>query len=112
VTDVKVLDVPADKVSGEVKSPGGIQGTSSVYVVNHNADNALVTLRYRLKNASFDAAEDAFDADGQKFNRGSFIIRNASASELGSIATELGLQVRAVASAPTVKTHPVKAARI
>ena len=36
------------------------------------------TLRYRLKDAQFDAAEEPFEAAGQKFNRGSFIIRNVA----------------------------------
>ncbi|HSP62270.1 MAG TPA: hypothetical protein VLQ90_04740, partial [Pyrinomonadaceae bacterium] len=44
-------------------------------------------------------------------NRGSFIIRKASADELQRAASDLGIQVFA-ADAPTVKTHPVKAARV
>ena len=112
VTDVKVLDAPVERVTAEVKSPGGITGTGAVFVVNHNADNALVTLRYRFKNASFDAAEEPFEAEGKKFNRGSFIIKNVSAQDLGAAATELGIQVQAVAAAPTVKSHPIRAARV
>ncbi|HZS44814.1 MAG TPA: M14 family zinc carboxypeptidase [Blastocatellia bacterium] len=112
VTDVKVLDVPVEKVAGPVKSPGGIQGTGSVFIVNHNTDNALATLRYRFKDASFTAAEEPFEADGQKFNRGSFIISNVSAADLGAAATELGVKVQAVSAAPSVKTHALKAARV
>ena len=112
VTDVKVLDAPVERITGEVKSPGGITGSGSVFVVNHNADNALVTLRYRFKNASFDAAEEPFEAEGKKFNRGSFIIKNVSAQDLGAAATELGIPVQAVAAAPTVKSHPIRAARV
>ena len=112
VTDIKVLDAPFEKLTGPVKSPGGIKGTGTVFIANHNADNALATLRYRLKNATFDAAEEPFEADGQKFNRGSFIIQKVSASELQPIATELGLQIHAVSAAPTVKTHPIRAARV
>ena len=112
VTDVKVLQAPMDKVNGEVKSPGGIANTGSVYLINHNADNALVTLRYRLKDVEMEAAEEAFEAAGRKFNRGSFIIRKASPEDLMRVANELGIQVHAVESAPTVKTHPVRAARI
>ena len=112
VTDVKALDAAMEKVSGEVRAPGGVKGGGSVFVVNHNADNALVTLRYRFRDAKFEVAEEAFEVSGQKFNRGSFIIRNLSADELGRAATELGLQAFAFASAPSVKTHPVQAPRI
>ena len=60
-----------------------------------------------------EAAEEPFEAAGQKFNRGSFIIRKASRRMKSTERTsELGIQVYAVATAPTVKTHPVKAARV
>lgn len=112
VTDAKVLDAPMEQVGGEVRAPGAVTGSGSVYVVNHNADNELITLRYRLRNASFEAAEEPFEIAGQKFNRGSFIIRNAAADELGRAAGELGLRILATETAPPVKTHAVKAPRI
>src|SRR5438067_2830032 len=112
VTDAKVLDAAMERVNGDVHSPGGVNGTGSIFIVNHNADNSLVTLRYRLRKASFESAEEPFEAAGKKFNRGSFIIRNVSADELSKTATELGVQAYAVAQAPPVKMHPIKVARI
>jgi hypothetical protein len=112
IVDTKVLDAPMSRVSGEVRAPGAIAGSGSVYLVNHNADNALVTLRYRLRDASVDAAEEPFEAAGRKFNRGSFIIRKTSADEIQKAATDLNIQVYAVADAPSVKTHVIKPARI
>ena len=112
VTDVKVLDAAMERVNGEVRAAGAVKGTGSIFVINHNTDTALMTLRYRLKDATMDAAEEPFESAGQKFNRGSFIIRNVKAPELETAASELGLQVVAVAAAPSVKTHPIKAARI
>ena len=101
-----------ERVSGEVRSPGAVNSSGSVYLINHNADNTLATLRYRLKNVAMEAAEEPFEAGGHKFNRGSFIIRKAPADELQRAANDLGIQVFAVADAPSVKTHPVKAARV
>jgi hypothetical protein len=75
VTDVKVLQASMDRVTGTINSQGGISGTGSVYLINHNADNALATLRFRLKELEIEAAEEPFEAAGRKFNRGSFIIR-------------------------------------
>ena len=112
VADSKVLDAPMEIVKGDVRAAGGLTGTGQVYVINHNTDNELVTLRYRLKNVSFDAAEEPFEAAGQKFNRGSFIIRGASADELSQATSELGLKAYAVDAPPAVKTHPAKAPRI
>src|SRR6476659_4803411 len=111
VTDGKVLEVPMERVTGTINSAGGINSTGSVYLVNHNADNALVTLRYRLKDVEVESAEEPFEAAGRKFNRGSFIIRKGT-DELQRVASELGIQVYAVADAPSVKTHPARAPRI
>src|SRR5579872_6961826 len=48
VTDVKVLTVPMKMIEGPVKAPGGVENSGSVFLVNANADNELVTLRYRF----------------------------------------------------------------
>ncbi len=112
VTDTSVLGAAMDLSNGDVRSASGVSGQGSVFVVNGNADNSLITLRYRLKKASFDAAEEPFEAAGKKFNRGSFIIRNASADEVNKAASELGVQAFALAQAPTVKTHAIKVARV
>lgn len=112
VLDAKVLDAPMELVKGEIHAPGGVSGDGSVFVLRHNADNALVILRYRLRHADFRAAEDSFQAGGQSYPRGSFIISGASRSDLDNAARELGLKVAAVDREPTVSSHPLRAARI
>jgi hypothetical protein len=112
VTDVKVLDAPVEKVSGEIRPKGAVVDSGSIFLVNHNADIALATLRYKLKDASFEAAEEPFDAGGRKFNRGSFIIRNAGAADIQKLAADLGLQIVATGTAPDVKTHSIRAPRV
>ena len=112
IVDTKVLQAPMERITGDVRSSGGITSSGSVYLINHNADNALVTLRYRLKDVEMEAAEEPFEAAGRKFNRGSFIIRKAAGDELRRVANELGVQVYAAPDAPSVKTHPVRAARV
>jgi hypothetical protein len=116
VTDAKVLTAPMDRVSGDVKSSGGVSAManagSSVFVINHNADNNLMALRYRLKDVAMDTAEEPFEWEGRKYNRGSLIIRKAQLSELRQAAADLGIPVWAGAAAPTVKTHPARAARV
>jgi len=112
VTDAKVLGAPMEPVKGEVKAPGGVTGTGSTFLINANGDNGLVTLRYKLKSADIQAAEEGFDAGGTSYKRGSWVIKGVSQSDLDAAAKEVGLKVTAVASAPTVKTHPVRAARV
>jgi hypothetical protein len=112
VTDPAVLKVAMQPVVGEVKSTGGVTGSGDTYLINHNADNSLITLRYKLKNADWQSAEESFDAAGQKFNRGSFIIKNVGSGDIDAAAKELGIKVIATSSAPSVKMHPARAARV
>jgi hypothetical protein len=112
VTDAKVLDAKVELVKTVLKATGAVAGTGTVYLINHNADPALITLRYRLKDATIDVAEEPFETSGQQFNRGSFIVRDVSGGDMSKAAADLGLKVTAASSAPAVKTHPARAARI
>ena len=112
VMDQKVLDAPMERVSGTVKAPSGVTGAGTVFALNHNADNALISLRYRLKDADIQVAEEPFESNGTKFNRGSFIILNVAQADLDKASSELGLKAYGLATAPTVKTHPARAARV
>jgi zinc carboxypeptidase len=111
VTDTKVLDVPMERVT-DIKPAGGVSGSGSAFAINHNADNALITLRYKLKDADIRVAEEAFESDGTKFNRGSFIITGVSHGDLDAATKALGLKAFGLPSAPSVKTHPARAARV
>jgi len=111
VTDLKVLDVPMERVT-EIRAPGGVKGDGTVFAINNNAEPALATLRYRLKDATIEAVEEPFERGGKKFSRGSFLIRNAGRTDVDRAAVDLGLQVVALASTPSVKTHPTRAARV
>jgi zinc carboxypeptidase len=112
VADLKVLEAPIEKATGDLKPRGAVADSGSIFLVNHNADTALVTLRYTLKDAAFEAAEEPFEASGKKFNRGSFIIKNVGASDMQKAAADLGLTVVAASAAPSVKTHPLRAPRV
>jgi hypothetical protein len=112
VTDLKVLDAPMSTLREPVQAPGGVEGEGPVFLINHNADSGLITLRYRFPNASFEAAEEPFEAAGKKFNRGSFVVKGVAAGDLRKAGAELGIQAYSVETAPSVKTHPVRAPRI
>src|SRR5215831_10553866 len=112
VADAKVLDVPMEAVIGEVKAPGGVSGAGSVFAVNQNGDNALISLRYKLKDCDIEVTEEPFDSGGTKFNRGSFIIKGVSRSDLEKVTSAVGLKAYGLAAEPPVKTHPARAARI
>jgi hypothetical protein len=115
VTDTTVLRAPMERVTDSVRAPGGVTGSGGVVAIDHNADNALATLRYRLagtKGADVQIAEEPFEAGGRKFARGSFLVRGVPAAELDRATKELGLAAYALPAAPRVKTHPARAARV
>jgi hypothetical protein len=111
VIDAKVLSAAMERVK-DVRAPGGVKSEGSVFAINNTAEPTLATLRYKLKDASMDAAEESFEAAGTKFNRGSVIVRGVSRADLDRATGETGLQAVALGAGPSVKTHPVRAARV
>jgi len=111
VTDAAILDVPMQKM-GAIEAAGGISGEGNLYLINHNTDNTLATLRFRLASMPMEAAEDSFEADGIKFKAGSFVIRKADRSLLEQAAKELGIKVHATKAEPKVPTHPLAVPRV
>ncbi|MGH9765180.1 MAG: M14 family zinc carboxypeptidase, partial [Blastocatellia bacterium] len=112
VTDTGVLKAPMQKIEGTISAAGDLNGTGQIYAINNDAQPALFQLRYILKNAEIGVAEDAFEAAGHKFNRGSFVMHNVGADELKQAVARLGLEAYALDQSPTVKTHPARVARI
>ncbi len=112
VTDKSIQAQGMTAVNTDVKAPGGIEGTGPVLVIEHAADNPLVTFRFRHKDVAMQAAEDTFDLNGKKFAAGAFIIPNADRAKLEPSLKELGLSAWAVATAPNVKTHELDVPRI
>jgi Zinc carboxypeptidase len=109
--DPKVLDVPMERVK-EIRAPGGVSGEGTIYAINNNAEPSLATLRYTLHDASIEAAEEPFESGGKKFSRGTFLLRNVTRAQLNDIVSALGLRAAPISAMPSVKTHPVRAARV
>ena len=112
VTDKSVLDQQMALLTTDAKAPGGIEGTGGVLVVEHTADNNLVTFRFKNKDVKMAAAEEDFEAAGHKFRAGALIVANADRAKLEPMLKDLGLSAWAVASAPSVKTHDLDVPRI
>jgi hypothetical protein len=111
VVDAKVLDTPMELVKGAVKAAGGVSGTGNAFAIEHNGDNALATLRYRLRDAEFLAAEEPFEAANRKFGRGAFIVTGVNVAQLDQVTKELGLKAYGLTTTPQVPMHPLRAAR-
>jgi hypothetical protein len=116
VKEAKILEAPMTKLSAAGPPAGKVDGDGVVFALNHNADRALARLRFALAGVKMHAAEDAFEAAGQKFNAGSFLIRadenNGLKSLLEKAAAEHGVVFTALPETPKVKTHPLAVPRI
>ena len=119
ITDKSVLDASMVLLTSDAKVKGRVTGSASTagFVINHNADNTLMTLRYKLKDVKMNAAEDSFKIGDQQFNAGSFIIKSEGnpadlRQRLDAAVTELGLTALAVDKLPDAKSHDIAVPRI
>jgi hypothetical protein len=111
VTDAKILDAPMERVT-EMAVPGGLKGEGAAFAIENHAEPALASLRYKLKDADMQAVEQEFEASGKKFAAGTIVVKGADRGQLDSATKELGLQPVGLAALPSVKMHPLRAARI
>ncbi|PWT87866.1 MAG: hypothetical protein C5B55_14105, partial [Blastocatellia bacterium] len=119
VTEKSVLSVPMTLLTSDAKVTGQLTaaGTPVAFVINHNTDNTLATLRFKLKDVKMNAAEDSFKVGEQQFSAGSFIVPTEGnppdlKQRLESAVAELGLKAQGVDKVPEVKTHALAVPRI
>ncbi len=118
VTDAAILKAPMTLIHGEAKAPGSFNASAArFYLVNANAEPVLATLRFRLKNVKMFAAEAGFDAEGTKYNAGTFIIPADGnpadlATQLQTAARDLGIRVKGASAEPGVAKHELTVPRI
>jgi hypothetical protein len=112
ITDKAVQEAAMTLITSDVKAPGGVEGSGPVLVVEHTADNALITFRFRNREAKMQVAEEDFDLSGHHFRAGALVIPGADRGRLEPMLRELGLSGWAVAAAPAVKMHDSTIPRI
>ena len=118
ITDSAILKQPMSLLTADARVRGGINGSGAAgYIINHNTDNTLATLRYRLKDVKMNAAEASFKIGDKQFNAGSFVIKTDGnpadvRQQLDAAVGELGLTALAVDKLPDVKTHGLGVPRI
>ena len=111
ILDAKILQDPMERIT-ELRAPGGVKGEGNIFAIENHAEPVLASLRYRLKDTDMQVAEEAFEARGKKFDAGTVLLKAADRSQLDGAIKEFGLQSVALGSAPNVKSHPLRAARI
>lgn len=122
VEDAAVLDAPMILLKGQAKAPGGVKklgsgGAVQAFIINHNADNQIATFLFKQNNLKVLVAEKAFEAQGEKFNAGSFILRTDQNSEdlegvLATAGREHEIMAFGVTAAPEVAVHDLVIPRV
>jgi hypothetical protein len=118
VSEPAILKAPMTLLAADAKPAGGVTGSATaVYLINHNADNTLATLRFKLKDVKMFAAEEGFKAEGRDFNAGSWVIRSEGnpadlRARLQSAGVALGVAAYATAAVPSVPLHELAVPRI
>ncbi|MBS1854227.1 MAG: hypothetical protein JST11_02595 [Acidobacteria bacterium] len=109
IGDKAILDVPVRNI--DVYNPrGAVKGNGPVTAILHNGSNNLVTLRYRLKDLSFDAIEAAAKAGDTELPAGTLLV--ASSPRVQAEVERLGLHAVQLAAAPDVKKHALDLPRL
>ena len=118
ITDSAILKQPMSLLTADARVRGSVNGSgAAAYIINHNTDNTLATLRYRLKDVKMNAAEAPFKIGDKQFNAGSFVIKADGnpadvRQQLNAAAGELGLTAFAVDNLPEVKMHTLGVPRL
>jgi hypothetical protein len=128
ITDATILKAPMTLVDSPAKFDGGgvipphtpktgKAPAAKFYVINASGEPSLAALRFRLKDAKFFAAEEGFEAAGQKFVAGSFLLPvegNPADLDLrlNTAARELGVRVISAEAVPDVARHEIGVPRI
>lgn len=117
VTDAAFLQAKMSAVDDPAVFAGRMTGAGKTVVVTNNGQSSLLALLYKLKegklkSASVQIAEKAFEVDGRKFTAGSFVIGGAAETELTTALKSLSLDGVRLNAAPSVAMHEASAPRV
>jgi hypothetical protein len=91
---------------------GKVSGSGAVLAVGNTGQASLLSLVYKLKDATIQVAEKPFDADGKHFTAGSLLVTNAAENRIAGILRDLSLDASRLDVTPSVPVHAVTAPRI
>lgn len=116
IKDKSILDMKDLKpVEEPVAFAGKMTGKGNkAYAVKHDGSNTLITLRYALKGFNVLAAGAGFEADGERFPAGSWIIpaQDGVQDKLREAAGKAMIDVYALSALPDVEAHEMDLPRL
>ncbi|MES1243397.1 MAG: M14 family zinc carboxypeptidase [Acidobacteriota bacterium] len=118
ITGKEALAAAMSRVEEPGRPAGNVRGDGPVFLLAQHGDDAMISLRYALGDATVEAAAEPFKAGGHEHPKGTWLIRNLSQDGLDAFrrnVAEAGLSVESVAASavgPKVATRPVGKPRI
>ena len=116
VVDPTILKSKMTLLEDPTSLAGKLSGSGGVLAVANTGQISILPLVYKLKGATIQVAEKAFDADGKHFAAGSLLISNAANNNnddsVAKILRDLSLDASRLSAAPSVAVHAVTAPRI
>jgi Zinc carboxypeptidase len=113
-SDVAIRSAALTPLTEEPHPAGTVEGSKSSFLLQDTGQEGLLAARYHLEKFNIEIAEHEFEAGGEKFPTGSWILpsQNGLADAVHNVSTELGLNFTSVAAVPDVAHHEAKAPRI
>jgi hypothetical protein len=114
IGDAAVRQVPLEAVTAVVRPGGKVDGKGPVYLLADTGQDALLEARIRLAGFRIEAAEKAFSSGGREYPAGSWVIaaQPGLAEGLEKTASDLFLEFRSAAAAPSVPRHELDFPRL
>jgi hypothetical protein len=103
IADKAVLDVPVQPVD-MMHVKGSVQGNGLWTAVLHNGSNSLATLRYRLKDVTYDTLSQPYKSGDLELPAGSLLL--PSSAHVKGEVEKLGLQAVGLREAPNLQKRP------
>jgi hypothetical protein len=109
IADKALLDVPVESVD-MMHVKGEVKGSGSLTAVLHNGSNSLATLRYRLKDLTYDTLAQPYKSGDVDLPAGTLLL--PSSARVKDEVEKLGLKAVGLNAAPDVAKRPGKLPRL
>jgi len=112
VTDPAILKSKMTPIDDPQSLAGKVAGSGAVIAVANTGQVSLLSLVYKLKDATIQVAEKSFDAEGKHFAAGSLLISAAPDDRIAGVLHDLSLDASRLGAAPSVPVHAANVPRI
>lgn len=114
VADESVREVETVPVPRDYRASGAVDGSGPAFLLADTGQEALLAARVRLADFGIEIAERAFEAGGEDYPAGSWILaaQDGLADAVNAVASELALDFDSIRRVPDVQRHEAPLPRL